>query len=45
MKKLYRFNEITGCWVYVRTCQNDNAQEWLKIFQADEPHAKFKFKG
>lgn len=44
MKRLYKFNETTGYWVYVRTCDDATALEWLKIFQADEPNTKFKLK-
>jgi len=44
MKALYRYNPITGYWVYVRSCEETTAEEWLRIFQADEPQAKFELR-
>jgi hypothetical protein len=44
MKALYRYNPITGYWTYVRSCEETTAEEWLRIFQADEPQAKFELR-
>ena len=42
MTVLWRFNSMTGLWVYERTCSLENALGWLKLFQDDEPNVKFK---
>lgn len=41
-KGLWRYNAITGEWKLERTCAPETAEEWLKIFQKDEPEASFK---
>ena len=41
-KTLWKYNRITGLWVSQRTVTAETAQEWLSIFQADEPSEKFK---
>lgn len=38
---LYKFNARTGFWQLERACDQANAQQWLAIFQGDEPSAKF----
>jgi len=38
---LWRKNRITGYWVCQRTCLPETAQEWLTIFQKDEPDEMF----
>ncbi len=40
--RLWRYNTVTGYWVYVRDCYRDRAQDWLRIFQSDEPDATFR---
>jgi hypothetical protein len=44
MKALYKYNPITGLWNHVRNCEEATAQEWLAMFQADEPQAKFELR-
>jgi hypothetical protein len=38
---LWKYNPITGIWKLVRDVTEETAQQWLTIFQADEPTAKF----
>ncbi len=38
---IYRFNHITGYWQRVRSVSPDNAQDWLRVFQNDEPACVF----
>ena len=38
---LWRYNPITGCWRIERMCKPDTAQQWLEMFQKDEPGAYF----
>lgn len=40
--KLWKFNAITGYWDYQRTCNEDTAEEWLRLFRRDEPNESFK---
>jgi hypothetical protein len=40
--KLWKFNKITGYWVFQRDCTNETASRWLKLFQNDEPGEFFK---
>jgi len=42
MKKLWRFNPITGYWVYEREVLPETANDWLKLYQTDEPNVQFK---
>ena len=39
---LWKFNKVTGYWELCRSCDKENAAEWLSIFQNDEPNAQFK---
>lgn len=39
---LWQLDRQTGEWHHVRTCHVQEAQEWLRIFQEDEPTAAFK---
>lgn len=39
---LWRFNPITGFWRIERTCAPETADQWLALFQTDEPNAHFK---
>lgn len=41
LDKIWRFNRITGSWVFVRDCSPDNTQAWLEIFKGDEPDERF----
>ena len=38
---LWRYNPITGCWRMERMCSPDTAQQWLALFQKDEPNVHF----
>jgi hypothetical protein len=38
---LWRFNPISGFWRIERMCDAATAQQWLSIFQRDEPKAHF----
>jgi hypothetical protein len=38
---LWKYNPITGIWKLVRDVTEETAQQWLAIFQADEPTGKF----
>jgi hypothetical protein len=40
-QSIYRFNHITGYWQHVRNVSSDNAQDWLRAFQNDEPACVF----
>lgn len=42
MTKLWKYNKITGYWNYVRECKDEHSQDWLKLFQDDEPEEIFK---
>lgn len=36
MIKLWKYNQYTGLWDYVRTCDKETAEQWLMIFQNDD---------
>jgi len=38
---IWRFNPITGCWRVERVCDAATAEQWLALFQSDEPKAHF----
>lgn len=38
---IYRYNAVTGYWVYERIVSHATAEAWLTIFRADEPNAIF----
>lgn len=40
--KLWQLNRITGYWVLCRRCDPNDAHEWLRVYQEDEPTAVFK---
>lgn len=40
--QLWKFNKVTGLWVPQRTVTQQTADEWLRIFQRDEPEEIFK---
>lgn len=40
--KLWQYNRVTGYWNLVRSCDPQDAHEWLRIFQEDEPTVLFK---
>lgn len=42
MTTLWKHNSTTGYWALCRQCSAEEAQQWLAIFQKDEPHAWFK---
>lgn len=42
MITLWRYNTTTGYWDFVRTCAVNTAEDWLVVFQRDEPNALFK---
>ena len=39
---LWHYNTTTGYWVLQRACDPAEAEQWLAIFQKDEPRAQFK---
>lgn len=39
---LWKYHRIIGDWKYVRDCQSDTADEWLRLFKRDEPGEHFK---
>jgi hypothetical protein len=39
---LWQYNKITGYWVQVRTVTSETKNEWLKVYQDDEPNESFK---
>jgi hypothetical protein len=39
---LWRYKPVTGYWAFVRDVTEDTAQQWLAIWQADEPEIEFK---
>lgn len=39
---LWQYNEITGIWNHMRSVHPDTAENWLKIFQKDNPRAAFR---
>ncbi|WP_155638791.1 hypothetical protein [Burkholderia territorii] len=44
MNKLYLWkkNRITGYWTLVREVSASESEQWLSIFQSDEPNEQFK---
>ncbi len=38
---LWKFNRITGLWNHVRTVTPETRDEWLRVFQRDEPGETF----
>jgi uncharacterized protein YlaI len=38
---LWRYNRITGLWIYGRTVTEENAKSWLAIWEQDEPEERF----
>ena len=40
--KLWKYNRVTGYWVLVRDCYRDRVQDWMRIFQSDEPNEIFR---
>jgi hypothetical protein len=40
--KLWKYNKITGYWMYIRDVSEYNKSTWLYIYQKDEPNEKFK---
>ena len=42
MTTLWKYNKVTGYWDYCRDCEKSTAQEWLKVWQEDEPEVIFK---
>ena len=40
--KLWKYNKTTGLWNYVRSVTEDTKDQWLNIFQKDEPSEYFK---
>lgn len=41
MTSLWRYNKTTGYWVFCRECCESVAQDWLKVWQNDEPTVSF----
>ena len=42
MTTLWRYNTATGYWDRARTCALTAAEQWLAVYQKDEPRAAFK---
>jgi len=40
--KLWKYNAITGNWVYQRTTSKEDANQWLLIFRKDDPEDAFR---
>lgn len=40
--RLWRYNQTTGYWNYERSVTPETAEQWLAVFQKDEPTAYFK---
>jgi hypothetical protein len=38
---LWMLNKVTGYYKHVRTCSLENAQQWLMMFQTDQPSDTF----
>ena len=45
MLVLWKFNKVTGYWVFIRQCDESEAEEWQRIFSADEPTEYFYLTG
>jgi hypothetical protein len=41
---LWKYNKTTGFWVYQRDCDIMLADQWLSIFQGDEPDEHFQLR-
>jgi hypothetical protein len=41
MFTLWKFNKRSGYWSMERTCEEDTAEAWLRIFSEDEPSEYF----
>lgn len=39
---LWRYDKVTGLWVYDRECADEAAANWLTIFQNDSPTDTFR---
>jgi len=39
---LWKYNKITGYWNLERQCAAETADQWLEVFQKDEPDEIFK---
>lgn len=39
---LWRYDKVIGTWKYERSVEPDTAEQWLGVFQRDEPDAVFK---
>lgn len=39
---LWVFNRVTGYWNLVRNCDVQTAQDWMRIFQTDDPGAVYQ---
>ena len=39
---IWRYDPITGYWRLARNVLKERAQDWLRIWRADEPNAVFK---
>jgi len=42
MLGLWKYNRVTGYWDHQRGCAPETAQQWLEVFQRDEPQESFK---
>ena len=40
--KLWKYNAITGYWVYERDVNEDTAKQWLVVFKKAEPDCLFR---
>ena len=40
--KLWKYNAITGYWVYEREVNEDTAKQWLAVFKKAEPDCLFR---
>jgi hypothetical protein len=39
---LWKYNKVTGYWVYVRGVTPETKKQWLDIYMQDEPDEMFK---
>jgi hypothetical protein len=39
---LWKYNKVTGYWVYVRGVTPETQKQWLDIYMQDEPDEMFK---
>lgn len=42
LKKIWRFNPITGYWGYERDSYPENVDRWLELLRGDEPGVAFR---